>query len=171
VRHVKRRSTKPFRADDPDFELRLRIALVCSSGGHLFELKRLEPWWQKHECMWVTFDTPDAVSLLRGERVVWAYHPTTRNIVNLFRNFVLAARTLWKERPDLVVSDGAGVAVPFFLVARVLRIKTVFIEHWTRPDSPTLTGRLCRPLSSLFVVQWDEQRRHYPGATLIGELW
>ena len=51
------------------------------------------------------------------------------------------------------------VAFPFFIVARILRIPTVYLEVYDRIDSPTLTGRLCRPFSSLFVVQWEEQRR------------
>ncbi len=74
-------------------------------------------------------------------------------------------------RPDVVVSDGAGVAFPFFVVARLMRIPTVYLEVYDRIDSPTLTGRLCRPFSSLFLVQWEEQRQFYPGARVIGGLF
>jgi hypothetical protein len=63
------------------------------------------------------------------------------------------------------------VAFPFFIVARLLRIPTVYLEVYDRIDSPTLTGRLCRPLSSLFLVQWEEQCRFYPGARVIGGLF
>ena len=51
------------------------------------------------------------------------------------------------------------------------RIKTVYLEVYDRIDSATLTGRLCRPLSSLFLVQWEEQQRLYPGARVIGGLF
>ena len=142
----------------------MRVVLVCSSGGHLIQLHQLKPWWEKHERTWVTFDLPDGRSLLEGEDVVWAYHPTTRNLRNAMRNLMLAIRMLPRYRPDVVVSDGAGVAFPFFVVARLLRIKTVYLEVYDRIDSATLTGRLCRPLSSLFLVQWEEQQRLYPGA-------
>jgi UDP-N-acetylglucosamine:LPS N-acetylglucosamine transferase len=148
----------------------MRVCLVCSSGGHLLQLHRLEPWWSKHERVWVTFDTPDAASLLRGERVERAYHPTTRNLVNLARNLRLAVRILRAERPDVVVSSGAGVAFPFFVVARLLGIKTVYVEVYDRIDLPTLTGRLCHPLSSLFLLQWPEQQRFYSRGQLIGRL-
>ena len=149
----------------------MRIVLVCSSGGHLIQLHQLKPWWEKHERTWVTFDLPDGRSLLEGEDVVWAHHPTTRNVRNAFKNLMLAVRMLPRYRPDLVVSDGAGVAFPFFVVARILRIKTVYLEVYDRIDSATLTGRLCRPLSSLFLVQWEEQQRLYPGAKVIGGLF
>jgi len=148
----------------------VKVALVGSSGGHLAQLHRLREWWERHDRLWVTFGTPDAVSLLRGERVVWAHHPTTRNLPNALRNLLLAWRTLRRDRPDVVISTGAGVAVPFFVAARALGIRTVFVEVYDRIDSRTLTGRLCRPLADLFCVQWEEQLRLYPGSELIGAL-
>jgi beta-1,4-N-acetylglucosaminyltransferase len=148
----------------------VKVALVCSSGGHLAQLHRLKAWWSQHDRVWVTFDTPDAVSLLDGEQVEWAFHPTTRNVKNTLRNLWLARRVLARERPDLVVSDGAGVAVPFFLLAKLRGIKTVYLEVYDRVDSRTLTGRLCYPMTDLFCVQWEEQRRLYPRSQLIGTL-
>jgi UDP-N-acetylglucosamine:LPS N-acetylglucosamine transferase len=120
--------------------------------------------------MWITFDTADAVSLLHGERVWWAHHPTTRNLPNALRNLALAWRLLRRERPDVVVSDGAGVAAPFFAVAKLLGVRTVYVEVYDRLDSRSLTGRLCYPLADLFCVQWEEQRSLYPRARLIGAL-
>lgn len=144
--------------------------LVCSSGGHLAQLLALEPWWRSRERTWVTFDTPDAVSLLQGENVTWAHHPTTRNALNLLRNTALSLRLLRRVRPSVVISTGAGVAVPFFILALLTRIPTVYIEVYDRIDSPTLTAKLCRPFTSLFLVQWEEQRRFCPEAVVVGNL-
>jgi len=148
----------------------MKVALVCSSGGHLAQLHRLEPWWREHERVWVTFDTIDATSLLAGEEVVWAHHPTTRNLANALRNARLAWRVLREVRPDVVVSDGAGVAVPFFVVAKLLRISTVYLEVVDRIETRTLTGRLVYPMTDLFCVQWEEQLRLYPRAVEVGAL-
>lgn len=144
---------------------------VCSSGGHLDQLIRLRPWWAGIQRSWVTFDLPDARSRLADEQVEHAYFPTTRHIPNLVRNLGLAWRVLRRERPDLVISTGAAVALPFFLVAKALGIKTVYLEVFDRVDSPTLTGRLCRPLSNLFLVQWPEQQAMYPGSLCIGSVY
>jgi hypothetical protein len=51
-----------------------------------------------------------------------------------------------------------------------LRIPTAFIEVYDRLDSATLTGRLCRPFSSLMCVQWAEQRELYRDSVVIGQL-
>lgn len=147
-----------------------RTLLVGSSGGHLAQLVALADWWRSTDRRWVTFDTADAVSTLPGEQVAWAHHPTTRNIPNLVRNLWLAVRVLRNWRPDVVVSNGAAVAVPFFVVARLLGVRTVYLEVYDRVDSRTLTGRLVRPFTDLFLVQWPEQLDLYPEARLVGPL-
>jgi UDP-N-acetylglucosamine:LPS N-acetylglucosamine transferase len=146
------------------------VLLVASSGGHLAQLLALEPWWRERRRTWVTFGTEDARSQLDGEEAAWAYHPTTRSVLNLVRNFGLAVRVLRRERPDVVVSTGAAVAFPFFLIAKLMRVPTVYIEVYDRLDSPTLTGKMCRPITDLFCVQWEEQTRFYPHAKVIGSL-
>jgi UDP-N-acetylglucosamine:LPS N-acetylglucosamine transferase len=148
----------------------VKLLLVCSSGGHLLLLHQLRPWWIKHDRSWVTFEKTDAQSLLHGERIHWAYHPTQRNIPNLVRNVGVAWRVLRGERPDVIVSTGAGVAFPFFVLAKLMRIKTVFVEAYERVDQPSLTGRLCYPICDLMVLQWEEQRRFYPRGQLVGAL-
>jgi UDP-N-acetylglucosamine:LPS N-acetylglucosamine transferase len=146
------------------------VMLVGSAGGHLAQLLALRPWWRERQRTWVTFDTVDASSRLAGEDIVYAYHPTTRNVLNLARNFVLAFRQLITKRPDLIVSTGAGVAVPFVVLARILGLPTVYIEVVDRVNTRTLTGRICYRLVDKFLVQWTEQLELYPNASVIGVL-
>jgi UDP-N-acetylglucosamine:LPS N-acetylglucosamine transferase len=157
-------------APSPTTAQELRIGLVCSGGGHLAQLKALSPWWQNHDRFWVTFDLPGGDTDLSGDRAYWAHYPTTRSLVNLCRNTVLAWKCLRRERPDVLVSCGAGVAVPFFLIGRLLRIPTVYVEVYDRIDSASLTGRVCYRFSSLFLVQWEDQLRFYPDGVVIGPL-
>ena len=100
----------------------------------------------------------------------WAHYPTTRNLPNLVRNFRLAWTVIRRERPDVLVSTGAAVAFPFFLIGRMLGVKTVFIEVYDRIDNASLTARLCAPLSNSFLVQWEDQLVFHPRAELIGRL-
>lgn len=148
-----------------------RILFVGSSGGHLAQLLALRSWWQETERAWVTFDTPDASAALKDEATVWwAFRPTTRNVPNLLRNAVLAWRVLRQYRPDVIISTGAGAAVPFFYLGRLRRVKTVFIEVYDRIDSATLTGRLVEPVADLMLVQWPDQERLYRRALVVGPV-
>lgn len=149
----------------------MKVCLPTSSGGHLTQLMQLRPFWGSHDRFWVTFDKEDANSKLFGERVYHCFYPTNRNIPNLIRNTVLAVKLLRAERPDIIVTTGAAVAIPFFLVGKLIGAKTVYIEVIDRIDAPTLSGRLCRPLADLFVVQWPEMERVYKGAVCLGSVF
>ncbi|MFO7544319.1 MAG: PssD/Cps14F family polysaccharide biosynthesis glycosyltransferase [Trueperaceae bacterium] len=147
-----------------------KIALVGSSGGHLAQLLLLEPFWARHDRFWVTFDKPDAVSSLSNERHYWCRYPTNRHVGNLLRNTLQAFSLMRRERPDLVLSTGAGAAIPWFVVARLHGVPSAFVEVYDRVDSPTVTGRVAHVLATRFFVQWESQKRFYPRAELVGEL-
>ncbi|GAB3122209.1 PssD/Cps14F family polysaccharide biosynthesis glycosyltransferase [Glaciibacter psychrotolerans] len=146
----------------------MRVLIVCSSGGHLTQALALKSWWGAHERSWVTLPTEDARSRLGGETVVEAHYPTVRNLPNLMRNFRLARRVLREVRPDVVFSTGAAIAVPFFLQARLVGARTVFLEPVDRIAAPSLSGRLAYPFADTFLVQWSSLQAVYPDASNIG---
>lgn len=148
----------------------MKLVLVASSGGHLQQLWWMRPFWSAHERLFVTFDTPEAAALLAGERWLAARAPTTRNLPNLVRNAVLARRVLGDERPDLVLSTGAGVGVPFLWEARRRGIPGVFVETYDRVRAPSLSGRLVGPVVDLFVVQREAQLHFHPRAVCFGAV-
>lgn len=148
----------------------MKVLLPTSGGGHLSHLLWLRDWWGDHERAWVCFDTTEARERLVGERVYWASHPTNRHLPNLWRNTRLARRVIADEAPDLVVSTGAGVALPFFAVAGARGIATCFLEVYDRIDRPSLTGRLASRWVDRVVVQWPEQALAYPGSRCLGPM-
>src|SRR4249919_171218 len=117
---------------------RVDLLLVCSCGGHLLQLVALRECWAQFSRVWVTFDKSDARSLLAGERVHFAHGPTNRSLVNLFRNVIVAWRVVRKVRPDVMLTTGAGVAVPFAWVARLHGAQVVYVESLARIDGPSL---------------------------------
>jgi beta-1,4-N-acetylglucosaminyltransferase len=132
------------------------LLIVCSSGGHLLQMLELRDAWSGFERVWVTFDKSDARSLLREERVVHAYGPTNRNVPNLLRNLRLAARVLREERPAAILTTGAGVAVPFAWLGRLLGVPTVYVESLTRIDELSLSARMIAPVAKRLYAQWPE---------------
>jgi len=149
----------------------LKICLVGSSGGHLTHLYMLKPFWQDQDRFWVTFDKEDARSLLEGERMISCYYPTNRSLKALLINSGLAWKTLRREKPDLIISSGAAVAVPFFYLGKLFGAKTIYMEVFDRIDKPTLTGRLVYPVTDRFLVQWEEMKQVYPKAINLGSIF
>lgn len=150
---------------------KIKICLVGSSGGHLTHLYLLRPLWSQHERFWVTFDKNDARSLLKKEKKYNCYFPTNRNLINLFRNSFLAWKILRREKPDVIISSGAGVAVPFFYFGKLFGAKTVYIEVFDRIDKATLTGKLVYPVTDKFIVQWQEMKKVYPKSINLGGIF
>lgn len=132
---------------------KLKVCLVCSSGGHLMHLYMLKPFWQNKERFWVTFDKEDARSLLNGEKMYPCYYPSNCSLKALIIDTVKAMKIILKERPDLIISSGAAPAVPFFYIGKLFGAKTIYIEVFDRINAPTLAGRLCYPVTDKFIVE------------------
>jgi len=149
------------------------VLLVCSPGGHALQLSLLRGAWSGYAAAWVTLEAEDTRTLLEDETVVFAYGPTTRNLPNLARNLRLALKLVRSARPRVIVTTGAGIAVPFAWIGRLLGARVVYIESFTRIESPSLSGRLIAPVTDRLYVQWPElarklRRARYAG-TVIGE--
>jgi beta-1,4-N-acetylglucosaminyltransferase len=136
-----------------------RILLVASPGGHVLQMMALKPAWEDLECRWVTLEAADTKSLLDPRDVVFAHGPAARNVPNLFRNLRLAWTTVRRYKPDVILSTGAALAVPFFVVGRILGVRLVYVESLTRVGRPALSGRLVYPFAHAFFVQWPTSSR------------
>ena len=149
----------------------MRICLVGSSGGHLTHLYMLKPFWENKERFWVTFDKEDARSLLENEKMYSCYFPTNRSLKALAINTKLAWQVLRKEKPDLIISSGAAVAVPFFYLGKIFGAKLIYIEVFDRIDKPTMSGKLVYPIVDKMIVEWEEMKKVYPKAINLGSIF
>ena len=131
--------------------------------------------WGDFSRIWVTFDKSDARSLLADERVVFAHGPTNRNfgllaVSNLLRNLVGAVRLLRVVRPRVVLTTGAGVAVPFAWIGRLVGARVVYVESLTRIEQPSLSLRLIAPVATRVYAQWPELPEAVPKARYVGSV-
>lgn len=145
-----------------------KVVLVSSAGGHLAELLELSDAFAGHEVVHITYRSAMTENLDRAYR-----------FENIGTSPWKALRTVWpvfkilrREKPDAVVSTGAEIAIIVFYVAKMLRLRTLFIESWTRVTEPTRTGRLVYPICDAFLVQWPDllaaygDKARYRGAIL-----
>jgi len=147
------------------------VLLVCTTGGHLLQLAALRPAWAGFDAAWVTHEVSDAESILRDERVYYAYFPTTRNVRNLLRNCLLAWRIVRRTRPKAMITTGAALAVPFSWAARLQGVEVVYIESFSRIEKPSLTCRLVRRAASRVYVQWADLEPRVRGSRYVGSVF
>ncbi|WP_297092680.1 PssD/Cps14F family polysaccharide biosynthesis glycosyltransferase [Thermococcus sp.] len=136
----------------------MKIALVCSHGGHLTEMLYLMDTFKGHDVFFITYDHPRTRALSYRK---YLFPNFGENPSRIITNLPKMVKIMLKEKPDLVLSNGAEIAIPFFYLGKIFGIKTIFIECYTRIDEPTLTGKIVYPISDYFFVLWPEMLRHY----------
>jgi UDP-N-acetylglucosamine:LPS N-acetylglucosamine transferase len=77
---------------------------------------------------------------------------------------------LHRDRPDLILTTGAGVAIPFLVLGRLLGSHTVFIESITRVQDLSLSAKVSLPFLTTLYVHWQQLQAEYPKAKLISTL-
>jgi len=135
----------------------MRICLACSHGGHLAEMLHLQEAFEGHETFFITYDSVRTRELGRK----YLLRNIGKNPLLMAYAFVSIFRILRKEKPKLIVSTGSEIAIPAFYLAKLFRIKTIFIESWTRVVQPTGTGRIVYPVADVFLVQWERLLAKY----------
>ena len=75
-----------------------------------------------------------------------------------------------KERPDLIITTGAGIAVPFIYRAKLAGIPSIFIESLTFSEALSLSGRLVYRVADDFLVQWPALSAKYKRARYHGQV-
>lgn len=136
-----------------------KICIVSSCGGHLTEIRALSPVYAEYEHFYVVNDRIILPPDMEG-RTYFIYH-SERDLL-FFVNLWEAWTILCKERPSLILSTGAGLVVPFALIAKFFRIPTIFIETFTRVQEPSLTGRVMYYMADRFIYQWKSLEHFFP---------
>ena len=131
----------------------MKIALVCSFGGHLTELQAISEAFEGHETFYITYENFRTREITKRKYLMESIDTDPWMMT---KAFVRIGTIMLKERPDVVVSTGSEIAIPAFVWARLLRAETIFIESWCRVSTRSKTGRIVYPLSDLFLVQWPE---------------
>ena len=152
----------------------MKVALACSVGGHLTQMRQLEKFYKQHTYFFITEDTLMTRELAKHEPVylLRLINRKKWNFPVLF--FMIFFKTwyfLYKEKPDLIICTGALSSFPTCLLAKLMRKKVVYIESFAKMNSPTLTGRLVYKFADMFIVQWESMLRFYPNAVYGGSIY
>ncbi len=148
--------------------------MLASVGGHLKDLVQLAPRLPGagDDELWVTFDTPQSRSLLKERNVVYVRNTPSRDARSIALNAVAASRLLRRYRVDTVVTTGAGVALSFVPLARMLGAECHYIECSARCDGPSVTGRLLERVPDVRLYTqhecWENGPWRYGGSVFEG---
>ena len=136
----------------------MKIALICCQGGHLTQMLSLMEAFEGHNVFFITYKNPTTDKLkYRKYRV----ENIGTNLWKMIKTFFKAIKIFSVEKPNLIVSTGAEIAIPFYIIARLLKIKTIYLESWCRVKTKSGTGRMLYHFSNVFLVQWPDMLKKY----------
>ena len=148
----------------------MKICLACSSGGHLSEMMELKEVYGRYNYFFVTYRSADTIELAEKEKVHFLTNPHRHPILTIL-NFLQSFKRFIKEKPDIVMTTGAGVALPMCYIAKLFRKRIIFIESFCRVEKPSLFGRLIYPIANLTIVQWKPLLNYYKEAKYGGPIF
>ncbi len=146
----------------------MKVCVVSSCGGHLTEVRQLLPAYREYEHFYVL---NDAAILPPDMRTCTYFIKHSERDLLFFVNLWEAFTILRREKPQAILSTGAGPAVPFALVGRFLfGMRVIFIETFTRATAPSMTGKIMYRLAHRFYYQWEALGKFFPKGTFCGPL-
>lgn len=125
------------------------MLVVCAPGGHLTTARKLLKGFNGvfkyvvHSPQSLEIDGVEVISVTQSDRDL-------RFFVQLYEALIIIA----KERPKVILSTGAGIAISFFIIGRLFGSKLVFVESQSRVHSLSLSGKMASRLTDRFYVRY-----------------
>lgn len=135
-----------------------------SAGGHLDELVIAAHRVRNPESVWVTSRTARGEALRTTATHVELLPEFGRSPLKALRNAAAAARVVVRQRPRFVLTSGAGVVVPFCVLARLAGARIVYVETMARVTDPSMSAKLLSRIAARVIVQWPELAEQLPQA-------
>jgi beta-1,4-N-acetylglucosaminyltransferase len=148
---------------------------MASGGGHFQELCGLADLADQYDHILISTEVNQALAHVCPFHPVYQIDEIGQGLwkgspLRILGTFWRVLRILRRERPHLVISTGAGIAVPGFVAAKLLGIRTIYIESYARVESLSLTGKVCYHLADRFLVQHACLASRLPRAVYTGSL-
>jgi len=142
----------------------MKVCIICGCGGHLTEILKLESVYRQYDYFLVTSKATVSEGLMGRYKTYFIKIPY-RRIRNLGINIIQSLKIFLVEKPDVIITTGAGIALAMCYIARLLYRKIIYIECSAQVTIPSLFGRLVHPIADLIIVQWRNMLKYYKNAS------
>lgn len=146
-----------------------KICLASASGGHFEQLNRLKPLFNDYEGFVVTEKTKFSTNANYYVSQTGFGDPGW--ILDSIKLFNEVHKICKKEKPDVVITTGTYIALPFMFYCKLHRKKLIYIETFARVTDTTKAGRMMYKFADLFIYQWPELKKYYPNGVYGGSIY
>jgi len=148
----------------------LKICLAASAGGHMSQMLKLSNSWKGYEVFWITTTDVIAQKLCESGKVYAVGESNREHLIRVIRSFIRCTKIIFHERPDVVISTGAAVGCMTCFLGKLFGAKVAWIDSITNVEQISLSGKMVRYISNLFLVQWPELAERYSNVEYVGAV-
>lgn len=155
--------------------MKKKVMFICSAGGHLTEMLKIDRLFKKYDYVLVTEKNDISIKLKDKYNIDYLmygsrYYPFKYIFVFSY-NFFKSIYLFFKYKPDLVYTTGAHTCVVMCYIAKLFKKKIIFVEVFDRINNPTLSGRMVHRIADTFIVQHEEMLEKYEHSKYIGGVY
>lgn len=154
-----------------------KIILICSDGGHLAQMLELKVLFENYDYLLITEGTESTFPLKEKYNIRYLKSRPSGGkrsvafLLSLFQNLFLSVKLLLSHFPKTVITTGSHTAVPMCLLAKVFRVKVVWILSFARINTRAKSADFIYPLADKFIVQWQSAQKLYPKSIFLGGIY
>lgn len=155
--------------------MKKKVMFICSAGGHLTEMLKIDRLFKKYDYVLVTEKNDISIKLKDKYNIDYLmygsrYYPFKYIFVFSY-NFLKSIYLFLKYKPDLVYTTGAHTCVVMCYIAKLFKKKIIFVEVFDRINNPTLSGKMVHRIADTFIVQHEEMLEKYEHSKYIGGVY
>jgi len=149
-----------------------KVLFVSSAGGHLAQLLEFKTLFHKFDYLVVTEEIPSSSFLSDRYHVLFVKKRSGGRGIGFWVDFIwnsfLALRIMFRFRPDVIVTSGSYIAIPFLFLSKLFGAKSVFLLSYARVSSRAKSADVAYYLADVFIVQWETVLKYYRNAIYLG---
>lgn len=132
-----------------------RVLAVSSGGGHWVQLLRLRPAFEGSEVTFVTVSESYRSDLLPGSRFRTVPDSNMWQKQRLILTAFGIAWTLFRVRPDVIISTGAAPGYFAIRLGKWFGARTIWVDSVANAEQLSTSGREAGKYVDLWVTQWE----------------
>jgi len=135
--------------------MKKKVLAVASIGGHWIQLLRIaRPMEEHYEVVYVSTH-PKCATMVEGQKFLTTTDFSRTDAWKLIPSFLKALKTIWKEKPDAIITTGAAPGVVFLLAGKLIGRKTIWIDSIANAKHLSASGRIASKFASRTYTQWQ----------------
>lgn len=139
-----------------DIKNKPKVLAIASPGGHWIQLNKIcNPLDEQFDMVYVTPGAQYASAAKNSRRVLTITDASADSKHKLIPLAFQLLSIFIKEKPKAIISTGAAPGAIAFLLAKVLPIKTIWVDSIANVSQLSRSARMVQKHADKVITQWE----------------